>query len=105
MATLHINTADTIEFKNIRPALQAKDYPFISAQLGDWEIADKLEPGIVIDAVGTDKYPLILSANDARKLSKWLNRAADALDGTAAPSKQNKKRAHYEEDDNNQYKF
>ena len=105
MATLHINTADTIEFKNIRPELQATDYPFISAQLGDWEIADKLEPGIVIDAVGTDKYPLLLSANDARKLAKWLTRAADALDGTATPPKPNKKRPRYEEDDDNQYRF
>lgn len=105
MATLHINTADTIEFKNIRPELQSKDYPFISAQLGDWEIAGKLEPGIVIDAIGTDDYPLLLSANDARKLAKWLTRAADTLDGTTAPHKQNKKRTHYEEDDDNQYRF
>lgn len=105
MATLHINTADTLEFKNIRPELQAKDYPFISAQLGDWEIAGKLEPGIVIDAAGTDDYPLLLSANDARKLAKWLTRAADVLDGATKPPKQNKKRTHYEEDEDNQYKF
>lgn len=105
MATLSLNTPDAIEFKNVHADIPTKDSPFVIAQLGDWECGNHVESGIVVDAMGTDAYPAILSAQDARKLAKWLTRAADALDGAKTTAiKKNKRRPHYEEDDD-QYKF
>lgn len=99
MATLSLNTPDAIEFKNVRPNVPANDAPAVLAQVGEWDMGPTTESGIVIDAFGTDTYAPILSANDARKFAKWLNRAADMLDNTASAPKKNKKRTHYEEDD------
>jgi hypothetical protein len=104
VATLSLNTADAIEFKNVLANVPPKDSPVILAQVGDWEIGSAVESGIVIDAYGTDTHPLILTANDARKLAKWLTRAADSIDAAAQPKK--KKRPRYEEDDDDQqYNF
>ncbi len=100
MATLSLNTADAIEFKNLIANVPPKDAPVVSAQVGDWEIGAKIETGVVIDAYGTETHPAILTANDARKLAKWLNRAADAIDTPTQAKK--KKRQHYEEDDDDQ---
>lgn len=100
MATLSLNTPDAIEFKNLIANVSPKDAPLVSAQVGDWEIGSKVETGIVIDAYGTDTHPAILTANDARKLAKWLNRAADLIDAPTQAKK--KKRQHYEEDDDDQ---
>lgn len=104
MATLSLNTPEAIEFKNIHADLAPKDCPFIISQVGDWDCGGHVESGIVIDSAGTDVYPPILSANDARKLAKWLTRAADILDGAKEAPKKSKRRTHYEEDDD-QYKF
>ncbi len=103
MATLSLNTADAIEFKNLIAGVAPKDAPVVSVQVGDWEIGSKIEAGIVIDAYGTDTHPAILTANDARKLAKWLNRAADTIDTPTQNKK--KKRQHYEEDDDQPYTF
>jgi len=104
VATLSLNTADAIEFKNILANVSPKDSPAILAQVGDWEIGANVESGVVVDAYGTDTHPLILTANDARKLAKWLTRAADSIDDAAHPKK--KKRQRYEEDDDDQrYNF
>jgi hypothetical protein len=107
VANLRINTPDEIEFQNFRQGIAAENLPYMSAQLGDWEIGDSVEAGIVIDAGSSANYPPILSASDARKLAKWLNRAADALDNVDnSAKKRNKKRSHYaEDDDTEQYRF
>jgi hypothetical protein len=106
VATLRINTQEEIEFQNIRADLAAKAAPFVRAEVGEWEMGKHVEAGVVVDAAGTQLYAPILSANDARKLAKWLNRAADLLDGCAKSEKKNsKKRTHYEEDDDNPYQF
>lgn len=104
MATLSLNTADAIEFKNIRPDVPANDAPVVLVQVGEWDMGKTAEAGVIVDAYGTDTYTPILTANDARKLAKWLNRAADILDNATNAPKKNKKRTHYEEDDE-PYKF
>lgn len=104
MAALTINTADVIEFRDIRQSPDPKNAPFITVQLGDWDIDKHVERGIIVDSSGPDEYPTILSGNDARKLAKWLNRAADTLDA-ASNTKQTKKRTHYERDDEDDYKY
>lgn len=104
MANLRINTPYEIEFQNFRHKVATTDLPYISAQLGDWQMGDSAESGIVIAAAGTGNYMPILSAADARKLAKWLNNAADTLDGTPkTTNKKHKKRSYYEEDDENDY--
>ncbi len=107
MATISINTPDTIEFRTNLPGAPKNPVPYVSVQLGTWELAARTETGIIIDTDGSADYPPVLSSNDARKLAKWLNKAADELDGVA-PKKQTKKRHHYEEDDddtNGGYRF
>lgn len=103
MANLRTNTSDEIEFQNLRPGLALDKLPYILAQLGDWEMGNAVESGIVIDAAGTNAYAPILSSADARKLAKWLTKAADILDGVQ--DKKHKKRTHYEQDDEPEYKF
>lgn len=100
MATISINTPDTIEFKNIVPGKPLNSAPFVSIQLGTWDFSTRTETGIVIDTDSSPDNPPVLSATDARKLAKWLARAADELDGAdKSHKKTNKKRTHYEEDD------
>jgi hypothetical protein len=104
VATLSLNTSDAIEFKNMRPDVPSNDAPVVLVQVGEWAMGKTAEAGIIVDAYGTDTYAPILTANDARKLAKWLNRAADTLDSAVSAPKKNKKRSHYEEDDE-PYKF
>ncbi len=99
MATLSLNTPDAIEFKNMRPDVPANDAPVVLVQVGEWAMGKTTEAGVIVDAYGTDAYTPILTANDARKLAKWLNRAADILDNATSTPKKSKKRTHYEEDD------
>lgn len=101
MATITQNTAETIEFTEVRKDA-SKDYPYVVAQLGEWDIAGKQESGIVVDTSGPEILPAVLSANNARKLAKWLTRAADVLDGEQN-LKPSKKRQHYEPDDEENY--
>jgi len=109
VANLRINTLYEIEFQNFRRDVAPIDLPYISAQLADWDMGGTIEDGIVIDAAGPPEYPPILSATDARKLAKWLNNAADALDGEPGNHKKQKKRNHnhhYDDDDEeNEYSF
>jgi hypothetical protein len=109
VANLRINTLHEIEFQNFRRNVAPNDLPYILAQLGDWDMGGTVEAGVVIDAAGPHEYPPILSAADARKLAKWLNNAADALDGELSNHKKQKKRNHnhhYDDDDEeNEYSF
>lgn len=108
MAIIAINTPDTIEFRTNIAGAPKDPIPYVTIQLGIWELKARTESGIIIDAGGSTDYPPVLSANDARKLAKWLNKAADELDGVI--SKKNTKKKHYnqdEEDDDGMggYKF
>lgn len=94
MATIVKNTPDHIEFKNITPSDSS---PTLSVQAGDWETSAGGETGVVFDVFG-DQPPL-LSPNEARKLAKWLERAATALDGKKPDKKHKHHRSGYEDDD------
>lgn len=96
MATVIVNQADIIQLSNRTAGVNAKTAPTVVMQLGDWDAGDHVEYGILIDVSGHEAP--ILTAADARKLSKWLVRAADELDGSKKPNK-NKKRARGEDDD------
>lgn len=100
MATLVENRPESIHYVNNAGA-NAKDAPTLIIQSGEWQVGDHVEAGIVFDTYG-DQPPLLTSA-DARKLAKWLNRAADNLDGVKNSDKKNKHRHHYEPDDIDEY--
>lgn len=96
MATVVINKPDQIEFKNLITGKSPEDAPTVSLQAGDWDAGSHTEAGIVVDVFG-QQLPL-LSPTDARKLAKWLTRAADELEGVKSDKKR-KHRRHEEEDD------
>lgn len=96
MATVVVNTPDHIEFKNINAAKSQNDAPTVSFQAGEWDADNYTEAGIVVDVFGA-QLPL-LSPADARKLAKWLNRAADDIEGVRADKKR-KHRPQRDEDD------
>lgn len=106
MAITAINTSDTIEFRTNIPGAPKNPVPYVSIQLGVWELKEKTESGIIIDSGGSTDYSPVLSAADARKLAKWLNKAADDLEGVVA-KKNNKKKHQYDDDDDETggYKF
>lgn len=107
MATTVINTPDTIEFRTSKPEAPKNPVPYVTIQLGNWELGYGDDLGIVIDAGGDAAYPPVLSATDARKLAKWLNKAADELEGI--DGKKSHKKKHYtaeeDEDETGGYKF
>ena len=96
VASISVNTPDNIQFVNVDGG-PTKDSPTLSVTSGDWETADHVESGIVFDVYG-DQTPM-LTPQDARKLAKWLVRAADALDGLSADKKKKHRHNHYEEED------
>lgn len=96
MATIAVNDQTNIQFVNLVNG-QAKDAPTLIIQAGDWENGNALEAGVVFDVFG-EQAP-ILTASDARKLAKWLARAADILDGPKNTDKKRKPKSHYESDD------
>lgn len=99
--TITINTPETIEFRATYSGSD-KAHSFVVAQLGEWELDSQVETGIVIDSSDLDVFPAVLSANNARKLAKWLMRAAEQLD-TPSSGKSAKRRQHYEQDDDDDY--
>lgn len=101
MATVVANTPDLIEFKNILAGADPKESPTVVVQAGNWDAGGHSESGIAIDVYGA-QAPLLTPA-DARKLAKWLNKAADELEGPKASKKPGHKQRHYEEDDDNNY--
>lgn len=97
MATVVVNHPDHIEFKNVTATSKAQeDAPTVSFQAGEWNAGSHTESGITVDVFGS-QLPL-LSPTDARKLAKWLNRAADDLEGVKH-AKQRKHRPRIDEDD------
>lgn len=93
MATVTKNTADCIEFQNYSP----DDSPTLSVQAGQWQTGSGgQEPGLIFDVIGAQS-PL-LSPDDARKLARWLERAAALVDGKK-PEKKHKQKYRPAEDD------
>jgi hypothetical protein len=95
VATLVENNPTSIQFMNVENG--SKDAPTLTVQAGDWDAGDHVESGIIFDTAG-NQVPM-LSAADARKLAKWLTRAADIVEGVKNSDKKNKTRHRYEEDD------
>lgn len=96
MATVVVNKSNHIEFSNVNTAKPLSDSPTVSFQAGEWDAENYTEAGIVIDVFGA-QLPL-LSPTDARKLAKWLVRAADDLEGIKADKKR-KHRPRLEDDE------
>lgn len=97
MATLALNDSNNIQFVNLDSG-NKKDAPTLLVSAGEWEAGQHIEPGVIFE-VGGDQAPLLTPA-DARKLAKWLTRAADILEGTKSTEKKHKQKHHrYEEDD------
>ena len=101
MATVVVNQPDLIEFKNLAPTGSAENAPTLTAQAGKWKNETGTETGIVIDAYGSEA-PL-LSPTDARKLAKWLVRAADSIDGVKTDKKKHKQHRHWDDQDGDDY--
>lgn len=100
MATIAVNTPDSLQFVNVSMDSK-KDAPTLVIQAGEWQIGDHDELGIVFDVSGNEAP--ILTANDARKLSKWLLRAADNLEGVKNSDKKRKSRSNYDYEDDDEF--
>lgn len=100
MATVVVNKPDHIEFKNVIAADAVADAPTVVFQSGEWASNGRAETGIAVDVFGA-QLPLLLPA-DARKLAKWLNRAADELDGSNAKKKR-KQHPQRDEEENDRF--
>lgn len=84
------------------PTAPTSSSPALVVQAGTWQAGDHDEAGIVFD-VGGDEAPL-LTPVDARKLAKWLTRAADELEGFGTEhKKKHKSKRHRGEDDDDDY--
>lgn len=101
MATVLTNTADEIAFCNPTVEKKKEDIPTLKAVAGDWETGASFEAGIVFEIYGA-QFPM-LTPNDARKLSKWLARAADLLEDVKPQKKKGSSKPHYEPDDDDNY--
>lgn len=101
MANVSINTPDTIQFVNLGPTgKKTETDPTVIFQAGEWNADGKTETGVAVDVSG-DQLPLLTAAN-ARKLARWLERAADDLDGTKHHNKKRGKH-QYDEDDSDDF--
>lgn len=97
MATVVLNSSDAIQFVNISAKPSQTD-PTLILQAGDWQNDNSVESGIMFDVTGQEAP--ILTADNARKLAKWLQRAADMLEGVKTNTKK-RHRFSYDEDDDN----
>lgn len=100
MATVAINSPDIIQFVNISGQKTSGD-PTIIFQSGEWGTDKHSESGIVVDVSG-EQLPL-LDASNARKLARWLERAADALDGVKHHNNKKRSKHFYAEDENDDF--
>ena len=96
--TIKVSTPDLFEVVNNVPGKPETDLPTLSAELGIWQFDDGEQTGINFDVFGF-RAP-ILSAAEARRLSKWLMQAAEAIDGSrAADARRGRKKRRYDEED------
>ncbi|NDD53112.1 hypothetical protein EBZ39_04395 [bacterium] len=100
MANVAINSHDTLQFVNIgNNGKKTETDPTVLFQAGEWGIDGKTETGIIVDVFG-DQMPLLTTTN-ARKLARWLEKAADNLDGVK--HRNNKRGKNLDEDDSNNF--
>lgn len=93
---------EMIEIRSGHVAVKnGEDQPTVLAELGTWKTENGNSSGVVVDVFGSEQ-PL-LSAADARKLGKWLLRAAEELDGKPSQDKKNKPRRHYDDEEEQAY--
>ena len=97
MATVAVNTSNHIEFRNITSSVPTADQPTLVVQAGDWSASSHTEAGVIFDVYG-EQAPILTPA-DARKLAKWLARAADDLEDKT-PEKKGKQKYRHADDDN-----
>ncbi|NDD53967.1 hypothetical protein EBZ39_08835 [bacterium] len=102
MATVVVNRPDLIEFRNIVPAKPASSSPTLVVQAGTWQAENNTEESGIVFDVGGENAPL-LSPTDARKLARWLTKAADEIEGLGHEKKKNKPKRHWGEDDDDDY--
>lgn len=97
MATVLTNTPDEIVFCNSAVEKKKEEVPTLKVVAGDWEVGTSLEAGVVFEVYGA-QFP-ILTATDARKLAKWLTRAADLLEDVKPQKKKGSTKPRYDTDD------
>lgn len=101
MPSIINQTADSFELQNIDPAKKNDDEPpTLLAEMGTWRAPAGDQSGVSITVYG-ELSPL-LSVSDARKLAKWLLRAADELEGDTnkhSDRRGQKKRREFEDDE------
>lgn len=92
------NEVDIFELKNEVAAGEGNEAPTLLLESGKWKTARGNISGISVSVFG-DVSPLI-SPTEARKLAKWLQRAADALEGADSyKPRAGTKPSHYELDE------
>ena len=101
MATLLQNDDDSISFVNFQAGEDPKSAPTLLVQAGDWDFADDgFATGFTFLVTGA--VTPLLTPSDARKLAKWLARAADFLDGTKTNNAKKNRKRHYDDDDDDE---
>jgi hypothetical protein len=92
------NEIDIFELRNDVPTAKLEDLPTLFAETGIWSTKTGDVAGISMTTYGD--VSTLVSPTEARKLAKWLTRAADALEGAnSRKSRPGSKPSHYEPDD------
>ncbi len=92
------NELDIFELRNDVPAANGQDQPTILLESGTWNTKTGDVTGICVSVFG-DLAPII-SPTEARKVAKWLVRAAEELEGAnGRKARPGSKPSHYELDD------
>jgi hypothetical protein len=92
------NEIDIFELRNDVPAAKGDEPPTLLVEMGIWTTKTGDVAGISMTTYG-DVSPLV-SPTEARKLAKWLTRAAEELEGASnRKARPGSKPSHYELDD------
>ena len=92
------NEDDIFELRNDVPVAKGEDQPTVLVEAGTWKTDNGNTTGIAVTTYGD--IAALVSPNEARKLAKWLMRAADKLEGDGRnKSRPGSKPSHYEQDD------
>lgn len=92
------NEIDIFELQNDVPVAKGEDQPTFLAEAGTWKTKTGQITGISVTTYG-EVAPLV-SPTEARKLAKWLIRAAEDLEGAdSRKSRPGSKPSHYDQDD------
>jgi hypothetical protein len=92
------NEIDIFELRNDVLVAEGEDQPTFLAEAGTWNTKTGRVTGISVSTFG-DVAPIV-SPTEARKLAKWLVRAAEDLDGAGdRKARPGSKPSHYEQDD------